>query len=296
MSRKLLVCFTMDVERIASKSPSGGPETWESAERSVTDYCAILAQAGYQATLFIVPDTADKQAGLFRQLKQEGHECGMHFHAQSWKDNYKDPDDHDYLGGYGPEEQYGLLKEAKEQCEKALGFSPVSFRPGNFSANDTTFRVLGSLGFTGGSVSQPGRCVPSYKAVWSKAPREIHRAHPAFRLVPGDLDFVEVPVTSDQTVEKHWTGVGDTRFEACDADTIIRAARAEIGHQIKEKAPLQHLCFFTHNFADYGQGKQSSRPVLQKVIDSLPAIAAEYDLEAEGCTIARAGQALKGDG
>lgn len=79
----LHICMTMDVERIAENSPMGGPPDWDFAERSVRSYCEGLQSFGLPATLFIVPDTADLQSGLFRSLASEtGAELGMHMHPQ----------------------------------------------------------------------------------------------------------------------------------------------------------------------------------------------------------------------
>lgn len=86
--------MTMDVERIAKHSPMGGPSDWEFAERSVRSYCEVLRSFGLKATLFIVPDTADKQSHLFQSLAVEtGAELGMHMHPQCWRDNYLEPID-----------------------------------------------------------------------------------------------------------------------------------------------------------------------------------------------------------
>jgi peptidoglycan/xylan/chitin deacetylase (PgdA/CDA1 family) len=197
--KKLYVCFTMDVERIRSQSPPGGTPTWECGELCVRSYCDALLQRGYPATLFIVPDTAEKQARLFQQMRADGHECGLHIHPQGWGDNYKNPDAHDYLGGYSGEQQFEMLGRAKGQWANAIGVAPDAFRAGNFSANDETFRVLDALQFRSSSTSQPGRVVPGFRAVWAGATRIVHRAHRGFRLIEGDLDLVEVPATVDAT-------------------------------------------------------------------------------------------------
>jgi hypothetical protein len=290
MSAPLYVCFTMDVERIATESPTGGPPSWEFAESSVRAYCEILCDHNHPATLFIVPDTAEKQPRLFQEMQRHGHECGLHFHPQSGRDHYRNPSAHEYLGGYGADEQHAMLGEAKKQWEQALGFAAMTFRPGNFSANDATFRVLDALGFRCGSVSQPGRCAPTVRAVWTGAPRSVHRAHRSFRLVTGDLDFVEVPATVDSTRTDHWTGVGDARIESWDAAAIVRAIEDSIEWQRKNDAPLRHLCLFTHNFVSYGEGGTASgsrREVLRELLAAMPAVAAKHGLEPVGCTLSR---------
>src|SRR5262245_24961541 len=124
MSGRVQVVFSMDVERVSGMSPTGGPASWEFGERSVRSYCDLLQKSGYAVTLVIVPDAADAQAKLFREVSESGHECGLHFHSQSWRDNYKNPKEHDFLGGYPAAEQYRILGEARDQWAGALGFAP----------------------------------------------------------------------------------------------------------------------------------------------------------------------------
>jgi hypothetical protein len=238
--------------------------------------------------LFIVPDAAERQAGLFRELRAQGHECGMHFHSQSWQDNYLSPEAHDYLGGYGPDEQYDLLAQARQQFADAVGFEPLSFRPGNCSANDHTFRVLTSLGFRCGSVSQPGRCVVRLKAVWTAACRAVHRAHAAFRLVPGSLDFVEVPLTVDMSRTDDTFGVGDIRFETSTTPDVRQGIQDSLNWLLQSEALCTHLCFLTHNFVSYSKPSddpESRLPVLEGALRAIAELAARYGLEPEGVTI-----------
>lgn len=294
MNTKLHVCFTMDVERIKPLCPPGGPPTWEFAELCVRTYCESLLSRGYPATLFIVPDTAEKQPQLFQQMRAEGHECGLHIHPQGWGDNYKNPDSHDYLGGYSGEQQFEMLGRAKNQWANAMGVAPETFRAGNFSANDETFRVLEALQFRSSSTSQPGRVVPKFKAVWQGATRGVHRAHRSFRMIEGDLDLVEVPATVDATRTDHWTGVGDARLEDWEAPDIIHAIENSLEWQVANHSAIHHLCLFTHNYAPFGQqdvknveapfGK-SRLSVLNEVIRAIPGLAAQYGLSVEGCTL-----------
>lgn len=292
-SKALHVCFTMDVERIKSLSPPGGTPTWEFGELCLRTYCEALLARGYPATLFIVPDTAEKQPSLFQQMRSEGHECGLHIHPQGWGENYKNPDAHDYLGGYNGEQQFDMLRRAKEQWSNALGFAPETFRAGNFSANDDTLRVLDALQFRSSSTSQPQRVVPKFKAVWAGATRAVHRAHKSFRLIEGDLNLVEVPTTVDATRTDHWTGVGDARIEDWEAPDIIHAIEDSLKWQVENHAPIHHLCLFTHNYIPFGERDveiekpygQTRRAVLHAVLDAIPEVAARFGLSPQGCTV-----------
>lgn len=290
MSREpLYVCMTMDVERIAEFSPTGGPPDWAFGARSVQHYCETLAHEGYPATLFVVPDTATQQGTLLRRLSEDtGAELGLHMHPQCWKDHYLNAEAHDYLGGYTAEEQYAMLNEAIDQVGDALGDRPRAFRGGNFSANDDTFRVLCDLGFTHGSVSQPGRSVPRFRACWHQANLDVHFAHKAFRLVAGDLNFVEVPLTSDQLRTDHWTGVGDVRVEGATAEEIGKAVRQEVGRQVGDDVPIKHVCILTHNTVNYwstDEAEKGRRGVLLQALAYIHEIAEDLGLEAKGATI-----------
>lgn len=285
----LYVCMTMDVERIVEFSPIGGPPTWEFGERAVRAYCGLLAEHGLPVTLFVVPDTATEQGEMLREVvEQTGSELGMHIHPEYWRDHYKNPKAHDCLGGYTGEEQRRILAEALEQTTEGLGVRPRAFRGGNFSANDATFGVLVDLGFTHGSVSQPGRAVSRVKAVWRDACPDVHRAHRAFRMVPGDLGFIEVPLTSDRERTDHWTGVGDVRFEGATPEQVAKAVRQEVTQQVKEKALLKHVCFLTHSYVNYWSSDESERGrrgVLKGSISKIRRIADELGLEVKGATI-----------
>jgi hypothetical protein len=180
-----------------------------------------------------------------------------------------------------------MLRAARDQFARVLGTVPKAFRPGNFSASDDTFQALVDAGFTHGSVSQPQRLMPDCKADWRGACRRVHWAGGQSRLVPGDLDFVEVPLTVDPDDTDDWTGTGDLRFEGADAEKIIRGIRKEIKNQIDAQVPLKHLCFFTHNFVQYWEdGEAVELARLKKVLAEVPRVAGEFGLTAKGATLA----------
>ncbi len=288
MKEKLFVCFTMNVERIKAQSPTGGPVTWGAGEASAQGFCDFLLERGFPVTLLIVPDAAQKQARVLRRLHREGHECGLHVHPHSWHNNYLAPDHHEYLGGMTAEEQYIMIEEARDELAEALAAAPESFRPGNFSANDDTFRVLASLGFRCGSVSQPGRSLPRIRAVWHGAGRAVFRANRAFRLVPGDLDFVEIPVTVDSSRTDHWSGVGDTRLDDCPPPDILHAMADTLRGLAAVHAPVKHLCLFSHNSVRYEAGHGDGRlPILKSVADGIARLAAQHEMEVVGCTLSQ---------
>ena len=288
-SEILHVCMTMDVERIEAYSPMGGPPDWAFAARSVQAYCEVLARRGMSATLFVVPDTALEQGALLAQVAEgTGAELGLHMHPQCWKDHYLDAEAHDYFGGYSGPDQLEMLEEALALVEGVFGYRPRAFRGGNFSANDETFRILQQAGFTHGSVSQPGRSAPRFRACWADADPDVHFAHEAFRLIAGDLEFVEVPLTSDRERTDHWTGVGDVRIEGAKPIEIAKAVRQEVGRQVGDDVPVKHVCLLTHNFVNYWSEdpKEKGRvAVLNRALDLVDEIAEDLGLQVRGSTI-----------
>ena len=69
------------------------------------------------------------------------------------------------------------------------------FRAGYFSASDATYRVLDELGFAGGSLSIPGRVLPGHQSMWTGAETYPHRTHHECRLIAGEGNFINVPVS-----------------------------------------------------------------------------------------------------
>ena len=193
MAVPLYVAFTMDCERIAAESPPGGPESWELSERAIRGYCERLLDRGYKPTLFLMPECARQHVDLLGKLAERGVELGLHVHPQSLGDHRYQR----YLGEYSADMQREILALATEMLEQAIGTRPVSFRPGNFSASDATYSVLYGLGFRQGSVSDPGRRVPRFAAVWEGACPDPHYVDPTDKLRAGNLPFLEMPLTTD---------------------------------------------------------------------------------------------------
>jgi len=246
--KTLYVCFTMDCERIKKFSPPGGPETWELSERAIRGFSEVLLSHDLIGTFFIVPETAHRHRELFLELEEKGFELGMHLHPQSFGDlQYKE-----YLGGYSFQQQVDLLSQAAEQWTDAFGKVPRSFRPGNFSANDTTFRALYEVGFRQGSVSAPERIMPRYRAVWAGAYPYAHHVHPNFRLIPGELDFYEVPTTEDWD-RRIWSGKSamELRVEAAEIEDHKQTIDKRISDMVEKQIPVKTIVVITHNSFEY---------------------------------------------
>lgn len=259
---KLYVTFTMDCERIEAFSPPGGPKTWDLSERAIRGFAQLLFNHRLVATFFIVPETAQRHRDLFLELQQRGFELGMHLHPQSFADQSHD----EYLGAYSYEDQLDLLSQAAEAWAEALGRRPTTFRPGNFSASDGTFRALHEAGFRQGSVSAPERVMPGYRAVWAGADPYAHHAHPQFRLIPGDLDFYEVPVSEDWS-RRIWDGKSamELRVEAAGIQDHRQTIDTRLTDMLEKDIPVKTIVCITHNVFDYTDATNAQRITLDAI-------------------------------
>jgi hypothetical protein len=251
--QEIHVVVTMDCEPLRPPERQGaatsGPASLELSERAIQGYVAIAGERGWPVSFFVHPEAALAQPRLYLELAEAGHDLGLHIHP------YK----HDpvrfrsHFGALSAERQRVLLAEGSALWAHALGRRPTLFRPGTFSANDSTFPVLEEMGFLGGSISCPGRNYPDLYAVWSGAPVDPHRGHRTFRLLPGDLDFVNLPLSVDLSrLEErngrhfHW----DLRPDYLSAD-YPTIARNMVG-QLQERRPaVPVLMLVTHNDHDY---------------------------------------------
>jgi len=284
LESRLHVIFTMDCERIRAFSPPGGPGTWELSERAIRGFADVLSSHGLVGTLFIVPETAHQHRGLFLELEKKGFELGMHLHPQSFADlQHKE-----YLGAYGFDKQVDLLSQAAELWADALGRRPKSFRPGNFSANDATFRALYEVGFRQGSVSAPERVMPEYKAVWAGTAPYPHHVYPYFRLIPGELDFYEVPVTEDWD-QRLWSGKSamELRVEMAGVEVHKQTIDKRIADMVEKRIPVKAIVAITHNYFEYDNPDAPKQQTLEGMAAYIWEAAERYGLELCPITLER---------
>jgi len=181
-----------EISEYANRKSSSGPEDYAESRQSIAGYIAVLDQYEYMPTLFVHPQVAMRQREFFLDLRDRGVCLGLHLHPYKMDESYR----HD-LGAHEYSTQREILAEATRRWEDALGYHPEYFRPGVFSANDCTYGLLEDLGYSGGSVSSPGRVLPSAAAVWAGAEYYPHRAHRGLRQLDGEADFADVPMTVD---------------------------------------------------------------------------------------------------
>jgi hypothetical protein len=266
---KLYIVFSMDCERIASESPPGGPKTWDFSERSIQSYSDILLDAGFPATLFVVPECGVRHADMLRELGRRGIDLGMHLHPQSFLDLQFDK----YLGEYNAATQRDLIERGADMLTSAFGSRPTSFRSGNCSASDDTFPILSELGFRQGAMSIPDRDIAEYVAHWAGADPFVHWASATDRGAAGDLPFLELPVTTIPGQMQPNGEPYEMRIEFGSAEEwhipVLEAALVEMERRESE---FRAVCIDTHNFLDYGNPSDDRTVALHGIIKHLQAM------------------------
>ncbi len=278
MEGKLFILFTMDVEPPASSAGVSGPDSFESGIYAVQSYSGLINTWGYPATYFVHPEVACADAPFFKSLARGGNSLGLHLHTTKF-DLYRQ--EHE-LGGLTAKMQHTILNHAVEMFTKGTGFRPELFRPGCFSANDSTYGVLDKLGFKGGGVSIPGRVWPERYCIWSCAYPYTHFAHEAFRQNRGDLQFVDIPLSVDMSSPLSWNPVGffhypDLRPGGVYAEKDeVKLNRTVLLRNILKKMsadnpPIKTLVVDVHNDRDFVSENSSVRKQLIALISDIEA-------------------------
>ena len=270
----LHIIFTMDCERIRKFSPPGGPESWELSERAIKGYVRILLEYDMKCTFFIVPETARRHRELFHEISDYGFELGMHYHPQSFLDGKYTK----YLGEYNYEEQLEQLSQALNYWRNSIGFRPYSFRPGNASSNEYTYRVLHKLGFRQTSTYIPKRNMPRLHAVYMDADPYPHHV--------GEMDILEVPITSDIRVSPPTNkDPPHLRIEWGEEGALKEVVDFWIGHLVQRKIPVKSVVVITHNFIDYSNENLEYTIRLRRLIRYILERVRYYDLHPVSLTI-----------
>lgn len=278
--RKIHVLISMDVEPAlpADRPPaSTGPLNYVDSERFIRAYTALAAAHGFPVSFMIHPEVTHEHAALFDELEAEGACLGLHLHP--WK--FSDGRYRAHFGGLSAQLQCAIVSEAVAMWQAGMGRRPTYFRPGTFSANDTTFGVLDALGFAGGSCSLPGRVYPEMNAIWAGAPYDPHRGHVTFRQVRGELDFVNIPLSVDASRQEvrdgnlfHW----DLRPDWQSADYRVIATNIVAQTLARDPAvPVVHMV--THNDNDFSHPDdrvgRNFKTVLREIEDACHRAGAE---------------------
>jgi peptidoglycan/xylan/chitin deacetylase (PgdA/CDA1 family) len=253
-------------------------------ERASRGFAEALEEHGLRGTFHVLPSDLEAHPGLYRELQGRGHEVGLHVHPAA--DGFQE-----FLGVYGPEDQARILRQAADRFAQALGAPPDNICIGYCSTNDFTYQALFDLGFRHGTCSIPTRVLPECASVHAGAPLDVHYAHRFNRVLPGDLDFVEIPPTVDPD-SRMWGGRHplDLRIELVDAKNHWYTIDKAVRRQVQQGTPIKVIRTVTHNTFDYSDRRDFRRQTLLGVIEHTFRIAEARGLKcvaATGAEIAR---------
>ena len=262
------ICWSLACE--ATQHSVNDPEL---GERGVLGFKEILDMYGIKGTFLAIAGDIESRPSLYRMLYDEGHQLGIHVH----------PADEGYVefaGVMGPDEQREMFLKANDRWSQAMGFRPDTVAIGYGSANDYTYTALEEAGFDHGNISLVGRRLPECACVWEGTPPYIHYAHRYNRLLPGDMDFIEIPHTVD-TDSRMWGGkhAQDLRVELVDAKnhwyTMFKAVKRQ---KDDDSVPVKVIRGTTHNTFDLSDRNDFRRKTMIEMIEGLRDI-----LESEEC-------------
>ena len=242
-------------------------------ERGTRGFAEVLDTYGIKGTFLVIAGDIESRPSLYRDLHAAGHEMGIHVH----------PADEGYLefaGVMGPDEQREMFLKANDRWAQVMGFMPETLAMGYASANDYTYAALEAAGFDHGNISLVGRRLPECACVWEGMTPFIHYANRWNRLLPGDMDFIEIPHTVDQE-SRMWGGkhAQDYRAELVDAKNHWYTAFKAVRRQKDDPAiPVKIIRGTTHNTFDLSDPKNFRRQTLIGMIEGLRDI-----LDGEGC-------------
>ncbi|MFC1798460.1 hypothetical protein ACFLZL_01475 [Thermodesulfobacteriota bacterium] len=250
--KKIYVVITMDCERprTETRESATGPQNWDESHEFIIAYVKHAQGYDYPVSFFLHPEVAIAHSDLLLKLEKEG--CfidGLHIHPWKFGDGkYKA-----HFGGMDRTEQIAIISEASAIYQSGLKRRPKYFRPGTFSANDYTISVLEDLGFRGGSLSVPGRVYLDINAVWTGCPVDPHRTNRIFRMVEGDMNFANMPLTCDLSNLEEINGrffYRDLRPDYQDAN--YHKIASNIVDQLLQRNPaVPVINMVTHNDNNY---------------------------------------------
>jgi len=281
---EVLVLFTMDVELASSGSTTSGPRNNKEGAQRIKEYMETVGDYGYTPTFFIHPELGEDLANLFLGLKECGACLGLHIHSTKFA-----PVRHEVeLGALSFDEQKKILKTGMDVFENYFKFRPKIFRPGCFSANDHTYKVLNELGFIGGSVCIPGRIWAERYCIWAGAYPYAHYANENMRQMPGRSPFVEIPLSVDTSrLVRHPLGF-DHYFDLrpgdvySDENVVERDHRQVLSNIIKQLANdnpvLKTIVIDVHNDRNFKDISITPAKQLKAVLENLRPELGKYGL------------------
>jgi hypothetical protein len=284
---KLFFCYFMDCQ--TPQKPGGGKDqTWDIAERAVRGLAELFAERGLQRALGFCsePEVAIRQSAMFREMAAAGFWQALHFQVRGYRPQHADSD---YswerpLSHYDRAEQMDVIGIAKHEWEQALGLPATTFGACCAQANDHTFPVLEELGFAQCYCSAPGRRDPKNGQEWWGAFPHSHHTSRKSRLVCGDLELYEFPLTRSLKpqpgAEPGTWRVADFRAESeMGFDDIMGMAGASLDDMLLRDHPILYIHTPTHNTWDVADRESPRRKTVEATIDAAHALADRHGLE-----------------
>lgn len=294
--QQLFFIYFMDCQ--TPQKPGGAPDqTWEVAELAVRGLYELFAERGLEHCLGFCsePEVARRQSALLLEMERNGCWQALHFQVRG----YRPPgatEDYDWvrpMTWYDFEEQLTAITLAKDDWEQSMGMAADSFGACCAQANDFTFPILADLGFRQCYVTAPGRWNPSFEIghFWHGAFPHTRHCSSKSRLVPGELDLYEFPITRGLEqipagAPDTWT-VTDCRAEAeLSFEATMAICEASVRDQMRRDHPVLYLHNPTHNTWDVTDRSSGRRRAIETTIEVGYALAEKLELELTPATLA----------
>lgn len=262
-----------------------GPKTWEAGEASVRGFVRQMDELGARAgtTLFVYPDVARHQKGLYREMADAGVEIALHLNGLRY--SRLTGDKAKWLGAMPRAEQREALRMAKEDLEQTLGRPVLGYRACYGSANTDTQALCDELGFAWAS-NCSGRYRPEFASNWSGSWPFAHHASRHSNLICGDLNLFEVPLTAglnvyyDEAIRQPLDLRVETPPERLGPDRgKLRAVIAEhIVEMDRRQVPVRTIIGISHNTNPFGQPGTFQTETLDWVVRHTRELAAAHGL------------------
>jgi len=255
---KLFFNYSIDCE-LPPEGPFGGPASWEAGEASVRGFVEVMSDLGLRdgTTLFVYPDVATRQRGLFREMADAGIEIALHLNGHRYS-RIAQPA---WLGAMPREQQREAIRMAKADLEEVIGRPCLGYRACYTSANEDTFAICEELGLEWTSTSAPGSYNTDTHARWAGAWPFPHFASRKNRLIPGRMSIYEMPISGG--IRTMFQGNPDRRLDlraetppeiAGDQQEVFRAVIEENLEEMERRdQPVRGIFPASHNtnpFAD----------------------------------------------
>jgi hypothetical protein len=285
--RQLVFIYFMDCQ--TPQKPGGAPDqTWEVAELAVRGLYELFAARGLEHCLGFCsePEVARRQPDLFQEMARNGCWQALHFQVKGYRPPgaQEDLSWEKSLAEYDYDEQLQVLRIARDDWEQSLGLPAESFGACCAQANDYLFPILADLGFRQCYCTAPGRYLPPWHQLWHGAFPHTRHCSSKSRLVPGELDLYEFPITRGlEQIPGPLPGtltVTDCRAEAeLDFEATMAICEASVRDQIMRDHPVLYVHNPTHNTWDVTDRSSGRRRAVETTIEVGYALAEKLTLE-----------------